>query len=744
MSACNPTRRIADNEYLLEQSKVLCDNESILQKNLTACLEQKTNKRILGVRFHLWLSNLSNPGKNNRINRYLRNIGEEPILFDSTKSEKTKQQLLIYLHNKGYYHAEVTDSVVLKNKRAYTFFTIVTNVPYTFNDITYQFEGNNVSSYVLADTVNSFIKKDRLFDIDVLMSERLRIEANLKEKGFFNFTKEYIYYEADTALNAHKANLKVIVKNYNASSNPDSSVFIDHKQYKINNVEIMMTSGRKQSLADVFDTVAYNNLKFIYKSKPFVNTSTVSNSIYLYPNELFKQSNVDETYRHLTSLKVFKFVNVNFNEISTLPTDTGLLDCRIQLLPMVKQNYQVEAEGTNSSGNYGAALSLSYQHKNIFGGAEIFDLKLRGAYETTKQTTESIFRNTLELGAESNILIPKFLLPFKNSSFVKKFNPKTNINIGYNYQRRPNYWKTIANVNFGYTWSGNSYTSFAFNPLELSYVKLPYITPSYKIFIDTSYLRYSFYDHFLSVTSFSFTFNNQNVHKNTRYVYFKFNVETSGNTLWLMTKLNGGDSISSQRQIFGNVFYQYVKSDVDFRVTQPLNRTDRIVYRIFAGAGLPYWNTKNLPFEKMYFSGGPSRIRAWSAMRLGPGSYMSDNSKYGDRFADLKLESNIEYRFKLFWVLEGALFADAGNIWDITLKEEREAALFKLNRFYKEIAVGTGFGLRFDFNFFIARFDLGLKLRDPQYPSGERWTIGSKPLSWSDDFNMVFGIGYPF
>jgi outer membrane protein assembly factor BamA len=244
--------------------------------------------------------------------------------------------------------------------------------------------------------------------------------------------------------------------------------------------------------------------------------------------------------------------------------------------------------------------------------------------------------------------------------------------------------------------------------------------------------------------NYSLIFTNQNLQKSKDFIYFKFNSELAGNILYAAFKASGAEKTDGAYELFKVSFAQYALGDIDFRYYNILNPGNKIVYRFFAGAGLPYKNSTALPFEKQYFSGGANSIRAWQVRDLGPGSYIdTTHTTYSNQTADIKLEANLEYRFKLFWVLEGALFVDAGNIWAINNNDNREGAQFKFDRFYKDIAVGTGFGTRFDFSFFIFRFDLGIKTRDPEYPDGQKWVFGSRQLG-RNDFVLNLGIGYPF
>jgi hypothetical protein len=748
LSGCNSTKYISDGQYLLDKNVIIRNNNDINIKDFESYYRQKPNKRIIGLRFHLWLYNSAKPGSSRWLSRNLRKIGEEPVLFDSMLMRKTVEQFKQFLRNKGYYESVVKDSVVLKNKKARVFYKINPNVPYKIRRIGYKLDSTGVKDAVLQDTLGSILKTGRPFDMDLFQDERARIEANLKNKGYYNFAKEYIYFEADSAVGNHKVDITLGVKPFILQKTSDTLVTSEHRKYKIHSVKVVL--DRDVALDDEeskgFTEWNYDSIHFssVGKLKPVVHTSTLANSVYIRPGQPYHLQTVDETYRHLSSLRVFKFVNIGFKDLNTKDS-IGSLDATIRLYPMVMQSYQIEAEGTNSSGDLGSDITFSYQHKNLFRGAETFDLKLKGAFEAMKQKSDAGFYNTLELSANANISFPKFLLPFKSLSFVQKYNPKTNLSIGYSYLRRPKFVMTNVNASFGYVWHKNEHTSFTVNPLEVSYVKLPYISADFQKAIDTTHLKYSFYNHLLTVSSFTYTYSSQNLNKNSPFFFLKYSIESAGSILRLLTNVVGKDTASLRRKILGNVFYQFVRTDIDFRYYYPLNQTDKLVYRIFMGVGVPFVNSNELPFEKMYYAGGSTDIRAWSMWSLGPGSYKHSGSLSDYALsADMKLTANVEYRFKLFFSLEGAFFVDAGNIWDIRKRTEHPDGDFQINQFYKQIAVGSGFGLRSDLKFVLLRLDLGIKLRDPQYNSGERWIPGNHRITWKDDMNLTFGIGYPF
>ena len=750
LASCSTLKYVPKDKNLLEQTNIEIDNKKISQTEIENLEKQKPNKRILWLfRFHLWVYNLSKPGSNKGLSKLFKKVGEEPVIYDDILKEKTKYQINLFLRNKGYYNSIVSDSVVIKKQRAKVLYKIKTGIPYQFGEVAYRIDDSVIRDIVESDSSNCLLKKGANFEVDIMQSERSRIELLLKNSGYFAFTKEYVYYEADSAQNNHTTNITLGIKNVQVKSDGQDTSRV-HQLYKIGNIKVNIESKPKELKNEdnlqlqKTDTVIINDILFKYPDWKPVKLLLVANNIYLTNNQLYNQRDVDETYKSLISLRIFKSVSIVFSERERFGTDSlNTIDCQISLSTITFQSYETEVELTNSAG-IGVAGSVVYQHKNLFKGAEIFDLKFKGATEAIKKDSSNTYNNTLELGVEAKIQIPKFILPFRSDEFTRKYNPKTTFSTSYNYLQRPEFAIAAANLTFGYNWKGNRYNSLQVNPFDINYVKLIKASDIYIKRIDSTYLKYSRRDHFVSVSSFSFIFNNQRAKKNINFYYFRLNAETAGNTLYALSKaFNAVRDSTKTYRLFSIPFSQYIKGDIDFRYYQPINETDRIVYRIFSGMAYPYGNSKGTPFEKQYFSGGANSVRAWQEMELGPGSYKNPKKNYFlDNTADIKLEANVEYRFKLIGLLEGALFLDAGNVWSINNNDQRVGSVFYLKDFVDQIGLGTGLGSRFDFSFFIFRLDIGFKLHDPAQSDGSRWTFGRKINSSFLHYN--FGIGYPF
>jgi outer membrane protein assembly factor BamA len=750
--SCRTTRYVEDGEYLLSNNEIRGDIKHIDKEELETYIKQKPNKKILYFsKFHLGLYNLSKKEKETGISGWLKTIGEAPVIYDPFLKDKSANQFELYLRSKGYYNAQVIDTVEFKKKKAKVIYHIEPGIPYKIRKVKYEFEDKNLTDFILDDTVNSFIKKDELLDVDIMDAERGRIEEKLKEQGFYSFKKEFIFFMVDSSLRKHQVDVNIVFKKYSEYKDEGYTVEIPHPQYVIGkiflntNYQLRMALANDEKYLSSLDTVKYKDVSVVYMAEPNIKPAVVVESSYLLPGELFDIRNVKRTYRNLSSLRLFRLTSIEFKENEAYEDSAfRVLDCEIFLTPQTLQSLTLEPEITNSSGNIGAAGNLIYQHRNLFKGAENLDLRLKGAMETLKESNIAGYGNMLELGTELRLSIPKFLLPFKTDQFIKKFNPSTSISFAYNYQRRPDYARTIANASFGYTWKGNKYLTHIVNPIELNLIKIPYQSQDFTDWLEGKYIYYSYQPHLVTVTNYSFIYSNQNIQKKTDFMYFKMNFESAGNILYSIYKWGNVAPVDGNYRLFNTEFAQYVRSDFDFRYYNVIDESNTLVYRFFAGAGLPYKNSTALPFEKKYFAGGANSIRAWQVRNLGPGSYEEvEASAYPNKTADIKLEANLEYRFKLFWLLEGALFVDAGNIWAINKADERAGALFELNSFYKDIAVGTGFGTRFDFSYFVFRFDLGIKTRDPIYPVGEKWIFGNRKLE-RKDFVLNVGIGYPF
>ncbi|HEX2394061.1 MAG TPA: POTRA domain-containing protein, partial [Bacteroidales bacterium] len=473
--SCSPAKRLTEGQYLLGRNHIEASEKPLSESELKSYILQRPNKRLFGARFYLFLYNLANPEKQKWPHGWLRKIGEEPVIYDSTLTKGSTQQLSQFLENKGFYKAEVSDSVYYKKKDAIVTYGIDFNEPYRVKSIRRTFEDTSLASKVLADSSASLLKLNMRFDKDRLQEERTRIETLLKEQGYFNFSKEYIFYDALTDPDDNSVELTMHIKEYSESTpDPFSKVRV-HPIYRIRNIFVYPNFTDADYSPDTKpDTVFFRNIYFLSNSKPNFKPNAIASRNYLIPGELYRLSNVNRTYRNVSSLNIVRFTNISFREIDSIPAfgHEKYLDARIEITQKKLQSFQAEIAGTNSSGDLGVRGNLLYSNFNLFRGAEVFNMRITGAIESLKNQTDGKYKSMKEIGAESSIIFPKFFVPIPLEGFVKKFAPKTSILVSFNYQSRPDFTRSIANSSFSYRWSGNNYLTHSVVPLEFSYVNI--------------------------------------------------------------------------------------------------------------------------------------------------------------------------------------------------------------------------------------------------------------------------------
>ena len=695
--------------------------------------------------------------------------GEPPVVLDTFLTKITKNQLQKFIFSKGYFDSKVRDSLFLdiKNKRAKTYYFISKSKRYSIQNITYKIEDPLIEYFILNDSMSSLIKYNAYYDEEILQKERERITESQLNNGFFYFAPEYVNYLVDTNLVGQKVDVTIGVKMFSKSYSEtnDSLVYINHPRFYIENVYVIPENivdfkGRANE-AYMKDTLEYNGIKILHNNKLLFHKKDLTRDISISPSQLYQQNLAEETYKGLSNLKVFKSVYIQYIKN---PYYSDKLDCYIVCQPVVKQAVTIETEGTNTSGNLGIAGSLVFQNKNAFKGAELVELKLKGSLTAQKQfnTTESTginnvqsTFNTIQFGPELNFTFPKPLFPFTLFYYKRNLNekryfvqPKTIVNLSVNYQSRPEFNRTISNISYGFKFK-NSKGLFSYDviPLEAYIVKAKLFGSfqSDLLRLNDFYLLNSFQDHITTLSKISATFNNQGLAKKRNLMYLRMSISSSGNILRGLYSATNQPKDSQGRYLIQDIpFSQFVKLDVDYRFYFQIRKLGKLVYRLAGGVGKPLKNLTSLPYEQSFFGGGPNSNRAWRARTLGPGSYSqpdSVTSRY-DKIGDIQIETNLEYRFHIFKSFYGAWFADAGNIWLSYNDPNKPNGEFKLDKFYKEIAIGSGFGLRYDFSFFVLRLDAAMRVHDPQYAEGKRWVFGKQTLRESAILN--FGIGYPF
>ncbi len=745
-SGCGVLRNIPPNEYLLDKNIIKTDHPEY-RENLTSIIKQKPNRRILYVfRFHLGIYFLANRGKETNFKKYLKTaVGEEPVLLDTSLTLKSRQQLEVFMQNNGYFNATVKDSIVRRKTTCKVYYLIKSGTPYRFKNLIYSISDTSLANLVFKDSSQTLITTGKIFSNSTLQNERDRISSNLRNNGYYFFSPQYISFKIDSSLKSNMVNIYLTIANPQ-NIQRDSLVRTDSIQqhHKSTNKEVYIEMEYDPILYKTNttqDTVKINRYYFISNNKKqfLYKPERLLEQIFIYPDSLFSQANLDLTYRRLADLSVFKFINMKFEPMGVKDSLNIIpLRCNILLSPSARQEYKLESEVTNSGGNVGISGNVTYKNKNIFRGAESFDFRIKGGLElqrnfsdTTYQSLRQIpFFNAYELGPDVSLNFPRFLgFDIKNRELSNK---NTSINAGYNIQNRPEYFRQLANLSLYWSARYGKYLRLYFYPAEVNFLKVK-LDPAFEkqlIDLKDENILLGYQDQLIADGRTTLIYSTQDLNKSKHYSYFRVNLETAGNSI---------NALTNKSKIFNVNYAQYIRPDIDYRHYIVVRNSNVLVLRLASGLGYAYGNSKRLPFEKSFFAGGPNDIRAWRSRSIGPGS--SQASDAFERFGEVKITSNIEYRFEIFRKLKGAFFTDAGNVWLLRKIEERPGGTFEFKSFADEIAVGGGLGLRFDFTFFIIRVDGAVQLKDPTKPPSESWVLRANKFN---DIVLNFGIGYPF
>lgn len=743
-TACNPTKHLKPGELFLKKNKVKISTRKLDAEAIEGLVKQKPNRKILGVfRYHLGVYNIFNKKNTTEF----RDIGEPPVVYDSLLTQRTTKQLKLYANNKGYFNSKVNYTQRIKGNKIKTTYTIDAGEPYIIKNVEYKIEDEGIRDLIIDILFRSKIRAGNTFDVDVFDEERERIKKQMRNEGYYYFSKDYVKFKVDSSIGNKEIAVKLYINKQKVVDEKNDTIYeVPHTKYYINDINLYISKNYKDKDINSFDTVSFKQSKIHYDSELKYRPRMLNHAIGLRKGELFLLEDQQSTYKHLSELRLFKNIAINYEDVGS-----NQLSTHIFLTPAYLKSFSIEGIGTNSGGNLGVEGNLIYHNKNIFRGGEKFTVRMNGGLEIQQLINEEQqdFRflglpfNTLEVGPEINLEFPRFLLPVKLDRFSRRANPKTNLSFLLNYQKRPEYSRNLTQITFGYFWNESAYKKHFINPINVSVINLnPTADFQQKLEEeDNPFILNSFQDHFINSTSYSFTFNNQSLNKIKDFMFFRFDIEFAGNIQSAFNSITNKpyDLPETNSYTMFNIRYaQFVKTDFDLRFYEQTKSTS-FVSRINIGIGKPYGNLNVLPFEKSYFGGGANDIRAWQARSLGPGSIADSLTENAlNQIGELKIEGNLEYRFDLTKVLEGAAFIDAGNIWLLSEDPDRPNAEFKTNRLWQDIAIGVGLGLRLDFNFFLIRFDLAAKLKDPSTPTPEKFD-----LKWRTP-TLNLGIGYPF
>lgn len=711
--SCSTTKVLQENEYRLVDNNVKVTNDKRFNPNtLSPYLKQKPNPSLMfGWNPFISVYNWSN-GNGKAWDKLVQKIGQAPVIYDADQVETSIDNILNHLEYQGYYGSKVESDIKVRKKKVYVSYKVTLGKRYPIRSINYVLpERGEFREAFLQDTARMSVKVGDYLSEAALEAETERSSSVMRNDGFFDFNKNHYFFDADTLSEKNSAALTVTVNEYTRNESPRDAAPI--RRYYIDSIEISypkMLDIREKVLRDLTT---------------------------IYPGQMYSEDAVNSTYSRLSALKIFSTVNIGMT-----PKDTNLVDCNINLTQSKLQGFKINLEASsNSSGLFGISPQLSYYHKNIFRGGETLNLSFMGNFQF--KFNDAVRSN--EFGVSGGLSFPKFFpLPYR---FFTGAVPRTDINVSYNYQNRPEYTRNIISTSYGY--SGNVKNRFFYQayPLQMNIVRLFDLDEGfYESLADDPFLKNAYQNHFDlgSGLTLYYTTDAESIPKDS-FFYTRFQFDIAGNLLSTFNKFMK-QSPEGARMIWNTPYSQFVRSEVTLGRTWIFGRNSgqSIATRLLAGAGYAYGNSTALPFEKHFYAGGSNSLRGWQARTVGPGlSQMDDSFVIPNQTGDMKLEANIEYRFNMFWKVAGALFVDAGNIWTLRSSGDGNSyeSMFRMDTFAESIAANWGMGLRLNFGFLLLRLDMGIKIHDPARM--DKWVT---PDQWfdRDGFALHFGVGYPF
>ena len=718
-TSCSTTKFVPDGKYLLTDVKIETDNKNVNTSQMEQYINQKANTKWFSLfAVPLGTYNLSGRDSTKWINRILKRFGEEPVLFDTLKAEMSRKNLGTVMQNMGYLHADVSLKTIANDKKIKVIYTLHTGKPYFIGNIEYDIYDKNIAQILdMKNENNRGLKKGMIFSINNLENERKRITNILSDSGYYKFNKDYIIYEADSTRTNDSIDVNLKLMKFRANSKSPEK---DHNRYYINKVNFTSADGDKIKL----------------------RRSVLSDNLAIKEGAPFCEHDLQTTYNNFARLQAVKYTNIRFEELP----DTSLLNCNIQLSTNKPNTISFQPEGTNTAGDLGAAASLTYENRNLFHGSEMLSIQLRAAFEAITGLEGYQAEDYEEYNIEGRLMFPRFIAPFLSENFRRNSNAHSELTVSYNLQNRPEFHRRVFTAAWKYLWNAPKQNStYRFDLIDLNYVYMPWISEKFKEdYLDddsnrNAILRYNYEDLFIMKMGFGMTYNN-GVHA------IKANIETSGNILSLLSGVSKFDKNSQgQYTLFNIAFAQYVKADFDYTRLFTFDWRNSLALHFGFGIAYPYGNSKILPFEKRYFSGGANSVRGWNVRELGPGKFKGTDGRidFINQTGDMKLDFNLEYRTALFWKFNGAFFIDAGNIWTLRSYADQPGGQFKFDEFYKQIAVSYGLGIRLNLDYFILRLDMGVKAINPAYTTTEEHYPIISP-NFKRDFSLHFAVGLPF
>ena len=698
LGACSASKYVPEGEYILNKVEVKSDLEGYDAGALKQYVRQKEKPKLFSL--------FKNP------------FSKKPVIYDSLQARLTCQDLLQAMQNQGYMHAGIQLFTTKKGKKLDATYLLHPGEPFLIGKVEYDVEDEQIQQLLQLDKPeNQQLKPGMRFTVETLDNERKRITNLLTDDGYFRFHKDFIQFSADTIAGQKDIAVTLHLMKYKANSNAPE---VDHPRYTVRNINFLSNDSDRIHLRH----------------------QVLLNATALRENEPYSASALQRTYNNFARLQAVKYTNIRFAEVP----DSNLLDCNIQISTNKPSTIAFQPEGTNTAGDLGAAASLTYTNRNLFRGSEQLSVELRGAYEAITGLEGYQDQNYTEYSVETKLVFPRFVAPFLSQKFRRRQTASSELSVSWDLQNRPEFHRRVFSTAWRYRWSeSRHHLSWRYDLLDLNYVYMPWISATFKQdYLDNAdsrnaILRYNYEDLFIMKMGLGLSYSDG-------VDAVRVNVETSGNVLSAVSKVLGFKTNAEGQRTFINIAYaQYAKFDFDYTHLMQFDKRNALALHAGIGVAYPYGNSTVLPFEKRYFSGGANSVRGWGVRELGPGKFKGTDGRidFINQTGDLKLDLNAEYRTSLFWKFEGAAFIDAGNIWTLRNYEDQPGGQFKFSEFYKQIAAAYGLGLRLNFDYFILRFDMGMKAINPAYETQEEhWAIVHPKLS--RDFAFHFAVGLPF
>ncbi|WP_428400361.1 BamA/TamA family outer membrane protein [Niabella insulamsoli] len=746
--SCSATKNLKEGQVLYTGADVAVNPDSAKkvpgQKDLKNALESKTrpepNKKILGFRYKLFFYNLAGePKKEKGLKYWMRNkLGEPPVLMTDVKVQNNINVLQSYLISKGYLQASVTGTTEIKGKKGRAKYAAFTRDRYQINQIEFPTEPTALENIIRRTSEKTVLKTDDYYDIDAFTTERERIDNELKERGYFFFNPDYIIIKVDSTIGDNKVNVYVRVK--------DLTPIEALKPYRINDINIYPNYHlRRDSAIRVSKPVIHNSFK-IFDPRNTYKPQLFDRLVFFENDEIYNRHDHSLSLNRLVNIGTFRYVKAEFDPLDTLGSD--LMDANFYLTPQKKRSLSFQVTGTSKSNNFvGSELKITNTNRNLFRGAEQLITSLSGGFETQVSGAKT---NSYSLGASASLVFPRLVSPieFRNE---QNSVPKTHITLSGQLLSRALYFTMLSgNLEYGYIFKGSPYIEHNFNPFSVSYVRTLKTTDSLEqLLVQVPSLRGNYENQFIFSTNYKFTYSDQFRQDKRNHIYFLGSVETAGNLVNAFLKKNE----EGRKTLLNTPVNQFIRLEADFRDYYKIKPQLVLAGRANVGYGIPYGNSSVLPYVRQFFAGGSNDIRAFRARSLGPGTYNYDINPdetqfFADQGGDIKMMLNGELRAKLFSVIHGAAFVDAGNIWTAKTDTSRIGSRFNFGRALNEFAVGGGVGLRVDATIFVIRFDLATPFRKPWLPKGERWVFDKMnfgdPTWRKQNLILNIGIGYPF